>query len=233
MTEIVEKKPINLEGGTAIEAFPGVGLVGHIAGSYMISALDMELAGHISAENLPPLSIVYKGSIIPPLRIYTHDTTTLFIADIPIPSDSVYDITKEIAAFLKKKRARMSISLAGIGIGKQGENVFAAATEEKLLEEIKVEALEIGSIVGASGSLLLECKRLHIPGVGLLAETVGNVPDPRAAAKLVEEIGRILNLKIDVQPLLEEAEGVEEKLEQMIEEMRRKEEAGEYVPMYR
>ena len=233
MAEIVESKDINLDGGTAIEAFPGVGLVGHIAGSYMISALDMELVGYITSEKLPPLSIVYEGDIIPPLRIYTHKSLVLFIADIPIPSEAVYEITDCIAGYLKKKNIKKSISLAGVGTGKQGEKVYAAATHKELLQDEKLEALKIGSIVGASGALLLECKKLDIPGIGLLAETFGNVPDPRASAMLVEELGRILELKIDVGPLLEEAESVEERYEQMLEELRHKEEAGDYVPMYR
>ncbi len=233
MTEIIEKKPINIDGGTAIEAFPGVGLVGHIAGSYMISALEMDMVGYITAENLPPLSIVFEGSVIPPLRIYTYDTTTLFIADVPIPQEAVYEITRDVAEFLKKKKVTLSISLAGIGTGKQGEKVYLAATEKEILKDFDVEPLKIGSIVGASGSLLLECKRLNIPGIGLLAETIGNVPDPRASAMLVKEIARILDFKIDVKPLLEEAENVEEQYRQMLDEMRRKEEAGEYVPMYR
>jgi len=233
MAEIVEEKVVDLEGGTAIEAFPGVGLVGHIAGSYMISALTMEMVGFIMSEKLPPLSIVYEGDIIPPLRIYTHDSLVLFIADIPIPSESVFDITRSIAEYIKKKGIKRSISLAGVGTGKQGEKVYGTATEKKLLEDMKVEPLKVGSIMGASGLLLLECKRLNIPAVGLLGETFGNVPDPRASAMLVEELGRILGLKIDVGPLLEEAENVEERFEQMMEELRRKEEGGEYVPMYR
>jgi uncharacterized protein len=222
-----------MDGSTAIEAFPGVGLVGHIAGSYMISALKMEMIGYVTSENLPPLSIVFEGDIIPPLRIYIHKSVVLFIADIPIPQEAVFEITSCIAEFLEKKGVKRSISLAGVGTGKQGEKVYAAVTEKELLKDIEVEPLKIGSIVGASGALLLECKRLNIPGIGLLAETFGNVPDPRASAMLVEELGRILGLKIDVEPLLEEAETVEERYEQMLEELRRKEEAGEYVPMYR
>jgi uncharacterized protein len=233
MAEIVETKPIDIEGGIAVEAFPGVGLVGHIAGSYMISALDMELVGYITSDKLPPLSIVYEGSIIPPLRIYTHENLIIFICDIPLPSESVYEITRTITKFLKEKKIGQCISLAGVGVGKQGEKVYAAATQKELLEPLNLEALKIGSIVGASGSLLLECSRLDIPGIGLLAETFGNVPDPRASAMLVEQLGRMLNLKIDVQPLLEEAEAVEERFQQMMEEMRQKEEAGEFVPMYR
>ncbi len=233
MVEIVEKKAINLDGYTAIEAFPGVGLVGHIAGSYMISALNMEMVGYITSDKLPPLSIVYEGDVIPPLRIYTHEKIVLFICDIPLPPESIYEITREIAEFMKKKNVGRSISLAGIGTGKQGEKVYAAATEKESLKDVTVESLKIGSIVGASGSLLLECKRLKIPGIGLLAETIGNVPDPRASAMLVEELGKILKIKIDVGPLLEEAAAVEERFEQMMEELQKKEEMGEYVPMYR
>jgi uncharacterized protein len=233
MVEIVEKESITIEGGTAIEAFPGVGLVGHIAGSYMISALDMKLVGYINSDKLPPISIVYEGDIIPPLRLYLHKNILLFICDIPLPPESVHEITTEISGFLKKKKVGRSLSLAGVGIGKQGEKVYAAATDKKLLEELKIEPLQLGSIVGASGSLLLQCKRLGIPGIGLLAETVGNVPDPRASANLVTQLATILGLKIDVGPLLEEAEAVEERFEQMMENMRKKEEAGEYVPMYR
>ena len=232
MAEIIEKKAVNFEGNTAIEAFPGVGLVGHIAGSYMISALSMEMIGYITSDKLPPLSIVFEGDVIPPLRIYKHDSLVLFIADVPIPSETVYEITRDIAEFMKKKGIKKSISLAGIGTGKQGEKVYAAATDKKYLEELEIEPLKIGSIVGASGSLLLECKRLDIPAIGLLAETFGNVPDPRASAMLVEALGKILDLKIDVTPLLEEAQEVEQRYEQMLEEMRTRESA-EYVPMYR
>lgn len=233
MVEIIEQKVVDLKGGTAVEAFPGVGLVGHIAGSYMINALDMELIGFIMSETLPPLSIVVEGDVIPPLRVYTHDSLVLFIADIPIPSESVFDITKSIAEFLKKKGIQKSISLAGVGTGKQGEKIYGAATDKKLLDDMNVEPLQIGSIMGASGLLLLECKRLDIPAVGLLAETFGNVPDPRASAMLVEELGRIFNLKIDVGPLLKEAEKYEERFQQMMEELRQKGEEGEFVPMYR
>lgn len=233
MAEIIEKKEVNFEGGTAIEAFPGVGLVGHIAGSYLISALDMEMIGYISSNKLPPLSIVYEGTIIPPIRIYHHDSTILFIADVPLEPDAVHEITQEIAQFMHRKKIGKSVSLAGIGTGKQGEKVYVAATEKELLKDEPLEVLKIGSIMGASGSLLLECQRLKVPGIGLLAETIGNVPDPRASAMLVREIARILDLTIDVSPLLEEAEAVEERYEQMLEEMQRKEEAGEYVPMYR
>lgn len=233
MVEIIEKKEVNLDGGTAIEAFPGVGLVGHIAGSYIISALEMEMIGYITSDKLPPISLVYEGDILPPVRIYVHDTLVLFIADVPLSQESVYEITREIAEFLRKKKVKRSISLAGIGTGRQGEKVYGAATEKELLEGMNVEPLKVGSIIGASGSLLLECKRLGIPAVGLLAETFGNVPDPRASAMLVEELGHILNLKIDVGRLLEEAESVEEQFQQMMEELRKKEEQGEYVPMYR
>ncbi|MGD2248001.1 MAG: proteasome assembly chaperone family protein [Candidatus Methanofastidiosia archaeon] len=236
MAEIIEKKETTLEGATAIEAFPGVGLVGHIAGSYIISALDMEMIGYITSENLPPLSIVYEGAVIPPLRIYTHENLVLFICDIPLPSEAVNEITTEIADFIEKKKVKQSLSLAGIGVGKQGEKVYAAATETKILDDLGMEPLKIGSIVGASGSLLLECKRRDIPGIGLLAETIGNVPDPRASAMLVETLADMMGFKIDIEPLLEEAEEVEERFQQMMENLRRKEEAegkGEYVPMYR
>lgn len=236
MAEIIEKKEITLEGATAIEAFPGVGLVGHIAGSYLISAMEMKMIGYIRSENLPPLSIVYEGTIIPPLRIYTHENLVLFICDIPLPSEAVNEITTEIAEYLKKKKIKKSLSLAGIGVGKQGEKVYAAVTEKELLEDLNFDPLEIGSIVGASGSLLLECKRKNIPGIGLLAETIGNVPDPRASAMLVEKLSDMLGFKIDVSPLLEEAEEVEERFQQMMENLRRKEESegkGEYIPMYR
>lgn len=233
MVEIIEKKPISMDGGTAIETFPGVGLVGHIAGSYMISALDMEMVGFIMSEKLPPLSIVYEGDIIPPMRLYVHKDILLFICDIPLPSDSLFEIARDIAEFIKEKNVKRSLSLAGIGVGKPGEKVYAAATDKPLLQKIDVEPLKIGSIVGASGSLLQECKRLDIPAIGLLAETIGNVPDPRASAMLVKELGRILKIKIDVGPLLEEADAVEERFQQMMEDLRKKEESGEYVPMYR
>ncbi|MFQ5891824.1 MAG: proteasome assembly chaperone family protein [Candidatus Methanofastidiosia archaeon] len=224
MTEVIEKVKLEYKNAVAIEGFPGVGLVGHIAATYIIHSLKLSEVGYMCSDTIPPVSLVFEGKVLPPLRVYAKENLIVFICDIPLPDESIYEITKTIGNFLKEKGVKMSYSLAGIGIGETGENVYVAASEKKFLEDVEekeLKILQMGTISGASGSLLSECIKQDIPALGLLAETVGNVPDPRASANLIKRISELLDLKIDVSPLLKEAELVEARYKKLSEDMER------------
>ena len=83
------------------------------------------------------------------------------------------------------------------------------------LEKMKIEALEEGIIVGVTSSLLLKSKD---PITCIFAETHSNLPDSKAAATVIKVLDKILGLKVDPKPLLDQAEKFEEKLKQMMEQ---------------
>ncbi|AAL80139.1 proteasome assembly chaperone family protein [Pyrococcus furiosus DSM 3638] len=239
-----EKKPVNLvlpevENAIFIEGYPGVGLVGHIAANFLAKELDMDLIGYVDSLFIPPMSLILEGRPTPPLRFYGKNNIIIAIADIFLPPTLVNEIAKEIVNYLKKVNAEKVISLAGMGIGffKDTFEVWGiggSEEENKELESLGVKILKYGSITGMSGKLLWEASRAGLKSYVLLGETFGDRPDPRAAANVVEVLNKMLGLNVSVEPLLKEAEMIEEQLRRMheqMEEARRKMER-QYETMY-
>jgi len=215
MIDIVLKKEIEFKEPIVIEGFPGVGLVGHIAATYLVSALDVPELGYIRTDLLPQISMVMNGKVIPPIRIYGNEELIIFISDLAFPDDKTYDMADKLGEFMKNNNVRTSVSLAGIGINTPSGKVYGVGSNDEMLkklQELGIEPLNMGSISGGSGALLLECYRQGISSVALLAETQGNRPDPRAASYMLDYISKLINKKIDTNPLIKEAEQIESTL---------------------
>ena len=61
-TPIVEIRPfkqLDVSGGVVLEAFPSVGLVSAIVGTYIISSLKLDQIAAIDSPWFPPVSIIY------------------------------------------------------------------------------------------------------------------------------------------------------------------------------
>ena len=64
MIEIKLFKEQALKGYTLIEGFPGAGLVGPMASSYIIEKLGMEYIGKIESEQFPPIAVIACWRVI-------------------------------------------------------------------------------------------------------------------------------------------------------------------------
>ena len=222
-----------------IEGYPGVGLVGHIAANFLAKELGMKMIGYVESPFIPPMALILEGKPNPPLRFYGRDNLIVAVADIYVPPTLVNEIAKETVRYLKEMEAAKVISLGGIGIGffKEKMEVWGVgATEElnKELQEKGVKILQYGSIMGMSGKLLWEASRENLNAYVLLGETFGDRPDPRAAANVVEALKSLTGIEISTEPLLKEAEMIEEQLRRMHEQMEqaRKKAEKQYESIY-
>ena len=77
----------------------------------------------------------------------------------------------------------------------------------------ELNKLDEGIIMGVTGALLL---REDITLNCILAETHSQLPDSRAAARIVQVLDKYLGLKVDYKPLLKQAEHFETKLRDVI-----------------
>ena len=115
------------------------------------------------------------------------------------------------------------------------KRVFGVATNTEALQRIQDHTmiLPIGSISGIAGSILTECKIRDIWGLGLLGETVNN-PDPRSSAATIQVLNKMYDLKLDVGPLVEQAEEIEAAMHRIAEEVQTTEsgQKKEQLPMY-
>lgn len=238
------EKPVELvlpdiERPVFIEGYPGIGLVGHIAANFLAREVGMEVIGYVESSFLPPMALIFEGDPQPPLRFYGKDNLIVAVADVYVTPTLVNEIAMELVAYLKEHNAEKVISLGGMGIGMFREQMdvwgIGSSEEEKgELENAGIKILQYGSIMGISGKLLLEAKKAGLKGYVLLGETFGDRPDPRAAANVIEALKKLTPLEVSTEPLLREAEMIEEQLRRMHAQMEaaRKRTEREYESVY-
>jgi len=217
---MIYAKPSPNEGAAVLMGFPGSGLVGTIALQYMVDQLEFELTGTMTSRYFPPLAMMNKGVINDPVRLYMKDNIAAIVADIPIHPMICYEISTGILDWLAPFKPKEVLTIAGIVTNESEKRVFGVATTNDALQRIQdyTLVLPIGSISGIASSILTGCKIRGIPGFGLLGETV-NAPDPRSSAATIEVLNKMYNLNLDVKPLLEQAEEIEQSMHRISEEV--------------
>ncbi|MEK6942137.1 MAG: PAC2 family protein, partial [archaeon] len=115
--------------------------------------------------------------------------------------------------WIKKKQFARVISLSGINTNEKNIDsvIYGIAANKgslKLLQGHGLQIIQDGITTGVTAMMLLELKRTNIEAVSLL----GNVQlgaDYHAAAEVLKKLAEILELKIDIEPLLVEAKQLE------------------------
>lgn len=234
---IVQCKPPSGESLIVFVGFPGSGLVGSIALSYVVEKLEFTQTGVITSKYFPPMAMMAEGIIAVPVRIYEKGNMIAILADIPIHPQICYEVSNAILDWLKPSQIAEMVVIAGIITNEPEKRVFCVTTSAELLEKIGENALRlpIGSISGIASSLLIECKVRGIPCSGLLGETI-NAPDPRAAAAAIEAMNAVYSLGVDIAGLLEQADEIEAQMHRLSEEVQSAEEqpvkTDPMLPMY-
>ena len=211
------KKPKN---PIIIEGFPGFGLVGTIATEFLIEHLKVELVGKIMYHEMPALAAIHENKIVEPLGLfYSKEHNLLILHAVTASTGFEWDIADAIMQIARDLQASEIISLEGVGSGEEvvAPRPFFYSSDEESQRKFKrynIEALNEGIIVGVSGALLL--KHEEIPITCIFSETHSNIPDSKAAAKVVETLDKYLSLEVDYKPLLEQAQKFEEKLKNIL-----------------
>lgn len=215
--EFKEKKP---ERPIIIEGFPGFGFVSTIATEYIIRHLNAKPIGRITSEKITPIAAIHKASVIYPLEIFYDSKTNVMIIQAVTPVEGLeWEIADTLIELAKETKAKEVISLEGVGSTKEKETkepevFFYSNKKEKKFAEMKLKPLQEGIIVGVSGALLMKAE--NIPFSCFFVECHTNLPDNKAAAKLIEALDKYLGLTIDYKPLIERAKEFEEKLKGLL-----------------
>lgn len=218
---IMLTKDIPIGNQTLIIGFPGVGLIGTIAASFIVDSLKMEMVGYMYSDKLPPAAVVQNGVPLAPVRIYQSGGLMILVSDFAIPIQLSSMMAQTILDWQDgKSRFKSIITLEGLMAQPTEDTADATvygvgSTESarKRLGEAKIAVFDHGWITGVSGLLLSEGNRLGQDTICLLADANAMYPDARSAAKLVETVDVLLpEIKLDLKPLIDEAEKIEENI---------------------
>ncbi|WP_287583627.1 proteasome assembly chaperone family protein [Candidatus Borrarchaeum sp.] len=212
VSEIQAEKPYVLIG------LPDVGLIGVISASQLIKSLNMKPIGSIDSEQLPPIAVIHETIPMAPLRVYGAENVILVVSEIPLPPTLIRPFSKAVVNWAKRLNPTAVLSLAGIPVPNRMDieqpGIYAVSSGGPAaailgdLESIQVQKLEEGFMAGPYASILNNCITEAVPNITFLVQSHMNYPDPGAAAILLETVAKFLNVTVDVEPLLEQAEEI-------------------------
>ena len=229
MMEItLTKKPKN---PIIVEGFPGFGLVGTIASEFLIDHLKTEQIGRIMFPEMPAMAAIHEGKLVEPLGIFYNEAYNMVILHAITASTGIeWKLADALLEIAKQLNAKEIISLEGVGSSgiKLASEAFFYTNQPKkaeLLQNIGLKPLNEGIIIGVTGAILL--KGGNFPLASFFADTASNLPDSKAAAKIIEALDKYLGLKVDYQPLLKQAKQFEEKLSTILEQSQKTQDISE------
>lgn len=214
----------NIEDAIILEGSPGAGLIGNIIGWLLVDNLKMREIGYIESKYFPPLAVLYKGVALHPFRIYEGEGLVLFLSDFIVPQNIIFDMTNAIIDWMDKNNSKEVITFNSAIVREKLNPAAAVANSKESLNNLKdknIPIFEMGNLNGISGTLLTQTAIRNIPGTCILAETLTQYPDPRAAAEVVQTLNKLIDIDIDFKPLLQEAEDIESRLKKLAEEVKK------------
>jgi len=216
MKLILNKKPKKVR---ILEGFPGFGLVGSITTEFLIDHLKCEKIGKISAEDSPPIVAIHEEVIEPYGIFYNKKYNLVILHAINSPNGLEWKFAEIVKEMANKLDAKEIISIEGVGTNKPSDELEAFfytknPSFEKKFKKIGLKKLREGIIIGVTGALLLSID--NVPLSCIFVEAHSQLPDSKAAAKMIEVLDKYLKLKVDYKPLLKQAEKFEEKLKELL-----------------
>ncbi len=224
----LSKKPKNCK---LIEGFPGFGLVGTIASEFLLEHLKFEQIGKIIFEEMPATVAIHEAKVVEPLGVFYNKKYNLVLLHaITASSGQEWRLSDMVINLAKQLNVKEIISLEGVGSSEESttSRVFYYSNNEKnksKFNKLKVEPLKEGIIIGVTGGVILRAEKTPVSCV--FAETHTNLPDSKAAAKVIEVLDKYLGLKVDYKPLLVQAEKFEDKLRGILTESQKAQQISE------
>lgn len=221
---ILKKRPRN---PIIIEGFPGFGLVGTIATEFLVEHLKTEEIGKVWFEDQPAIVAIHDGKIVTPIGIFYNEKYNIVVVHSISGAQGTEWKTADVVINLARElNAKEVICLEGIGstqpLEEQDENIEKIkvfycgnnSTAEDKLMALGVEKLNESILMGIVPALILKNQE-NLSCV--FAETQSNLPDSKAAAKIIQVLDKYLGLDVDYAPLMDMAEKFENKLKGLLE----------------
>ena len=236
---------LNAEGALVVTCFPSAGFVSSIVAHYLVDRLGLTFVGGARGAGLPPVCLVQEGKPLPPLRFYAGepichmdrcDKVVLIVSEIQVNADLTLSLADSILDWVESSGASQVMMIDSFSHGPdQAHSIFdeddsdesmlgigSTDSAQETLQQLGVSKLKHGVVGGMSGVMLGECRRRRIDAMAILAESGGDlangaIPDARAAARIIERLDGLLPaIKLDTEPLLEEAQRIEEQIREMM-----------------
>ena len=209
----VYEKP-ELKDPVLIEGLPGIGFVANIATLHLIKEFKAKLFAEIVSASFQDFAVTTdEGKTTSPInKLYyckrgdgIHDLIIWHGNTQALTTSGQYELVGKVLDLVQDMGCRFVISIGGF---KKEEvqtvpGVYTAATDLKTMKT----ALDLGSkvmvghIFGIAGILIGLAKLRSLKGFSVLVDTLGMYPDANATRYALINVGKFLNLDVDLSQL--------------------------------
>jgi uncharacterized protein len=205
----IPKNPIIIEG------FPGFGLVGTITTEFLLDHLKAELIGEFEYDELSPIIAIHKEKLVNPMAVWHVPSKNIVILHTILNIKGFeWEIAGKILELAKKTQAKEIIGLEGVATDEQSDEVKVYYYGDDKFKAAGVLPVKESIIMGVSAALMLRYKKMNC----LFAAAHSQLPDSKAAAKLIEVLDKYLGLDVDYNPLLKQAQEFESQIKNMMQQ---------------
>ncbi len=224
--EIIKEKDIP-ETDVLVAGFPAMGLIGGIASEQLINSMELEQVASVKCDEFPPTAVIFDGIPRRPVRFFGGKGFLLVKSDMVIPADLSDGLSEAIIDWAIEQGIKEVIIFDAIPERDDNPDekkiwgVLSTYAATDKAEKLDIDLIKRGAITGMSSSMLLYAREKELKAVGMLAEGSTNLPDPRAAAKLLEKFAEYRDLDIDTESLVESAEELEHQYAKLVNQAKR------------
>jgi uncharacterized protein len=219
-----------------VAVWPGMGQVALNAGYYLLAKLGMHGFAEFEPQGLFDVDAVeVKQGIIQPAAfprnrffVWTdpadkHDLV-VFLGEAQPPVGK-FMFCRQLVQFARQIGIERVFTFAAMATAmhpSQPTRVFAAASDEKQLEELKrmeLQVLEDGNIGGLNGVLLGAAAEAGLRGACLLGEMphiFAQLPYPKASLAILDVFSTMAGVAVDLTELHEQADKMNEQLGELL-----------------
>lgn len=222
MIELKLFKKMDFSGYSFIEGFPGFGLVGPMAISYIIDKLHLDYVGYLESEDFPPLISIHKNTPMAPIRVYRSEKqkiVTIF-AEFAIPLELMHKLTDTIYEFIRSNKISKIFSIGGIPMQTNAteKSTFVLASLPSLVkaaQDAGFKPVGEGVATGISALLLIRASLDKIPDTNIMIPITQNVINPLYAELAIKSLTKLMKLNVDTTDLDKEAKVVEARIREL------------------
>lgn len=222
----VTKKP-SLKNPILIEGLPGIGNVGKLAVEHLIDHLNAVKFAELYSKDFPPQVFINPDGTIELVnnefyywkaKKKNQRDLVLLTGDYQgLSSHGQYELVETILNISEDLGVKELFTLGGYGLGQEisKPQVLCATTDKDLVKTMKKYGAVFkknepgGGIVGASGLILGLGKLRGFKGVCLMGETPGYLVDPKSAKAVLNILGKITNIDVNLSELEKKAKEIE------------------------
>ena len=232
-TFIKERRKATLSNPILIGGFPGLGSVGQIAITYLRKKLKAKKLADLYSPHFPHHVVVSSSGRmrLPRAQFYLwrnpqergHDLILVTGDSQAQGYEGQYTVVDAILKYAGQQGAKTVITIGGFRIksGSSERKVVSISSNRTLLKKMLKAGAErspVGNpVMGFAGLALGLARFRRMKAVCLLGETVGYMPDPKAAKAVLNVLTQFLDVEVDQSSLNEEIERSGEVFERMVD----------------